>query len=485
MGTRRDDAPDISRDAGFEVDRGQLRLARHPRELVTGARDNFGHLASEQGGVQIANVVHRNAHSVSVRGEFDSVDLTTANGTRQFASPYTYAELFELLVQVEQEQSLFDHQTVDGIHPWELYRGAFIASLCEGLGLWGPHFNSSATATWDVYSGDKSLQTLSHFDRVLFEFPRKGDGPDERTRAFQDERTLIIEYPQPFGYSAGIYTEPNRYPIQEFNLWRREHKATVPDTCDPRPFEDALTAAFGFPISLGSTLDHRIKKFVDERNFWTEIFNRIEPGEVVIPSSHWSAGICEAARRSGAVVSDVQYALTSKYHPSYWFGSRPHHGAERFYAWSPFWAKRTNAYDESLIQGRDPASWQPEEDTTTIGYDICVVSQPRVTRRILAFVEEFARRRPGARICLAPHPDERTAFSDRLGEVARLPGVEVATTSTLAAIARSEVCVGGYSTSLYEAAAMGKPTYVLPVPGHEILRDDIEAGLFHNLRNAT
>jgi hypothetical protein len=56
--------------------------------------------------------------------------------------------------------------------------------------------------------------------------------------------------------------------------------------------------------------------------------------------------------------------------------------------------------------------------------------------------------------------------------------VTISDQGTLATVQQSAMCVGAYSTSMWEAAALGRPTYVLPVPGHELALLDIEAGLF-------
>ena len=38
--------------------------------------------------------------------------------------------------------------------------------------------------------------------------------------------------------------------------------------------------------------------------------------------------------------------------------------------------------------------------------------------------------------------------------------------------------VGTFSTSLWESAALGKPTFVIEVPGYEETLQDVESGLF-------
>ena len=56
--------------------------------------------------------------------------------------------------------------------------------------------------------------------------------------------------------------------------------------------------------------------------------------------------------------------------------------------------------------------------------------------------------------------------------------VEIAEEDTLTTITRSAMAVGTFSTSLWESAALGCPTFVIPVPGHEETLQDVESGLF-------
>ncbi|MFQ6486155.1 glycosyl transferase family 1, partial [Brachybacterium epidermidis] len=211
------------------------------------------------------------------------------------------------------------------------------------------------------------------------------------------------------------------------------------------------------------------------------VFERVQPEEVLIASSHWWAGIAAAASRSGAQVSDIQYALTSHYAPSFWFGQKPRYGATRFYAWSDFWAARTNVYDEHVVVPRQ----QPEltaaieaPSTEEKRWDVCVISQPRVLRRILAFVQELVRERPELRVVMAPHPAQRTIIGGELAAAGLEEAVEIAEEDTLTTITRSAIAVGTFSTSLWESAALGCPTYVIPVPGYEETLQDVESGLF-------
>lgn len=454
-------------------------LARHPRHPVISGGDSFGAALNSAGGVSVRNAGSPLRPTVTIGGEYDWVGLRDVTGTRQVRAPYGYGELFDRVCTAEREHGLFGLTSAEGVHVWELYRAAFLAQACEAFGLWGKHFAGTPAPAED-YAGSTWLQQATAARRVLFEFPRKPTGIDHRTAAFVDDDTLVIEYPQPDGYSERIGRDARVFPIHEFHLWRRSSRRPVAKPVDGRPFAEAMSKALGMRVGIGDQLTSRVQKFLDEREFWTPFFTRVGAEEVVIPSSHWSAGICAAARAAGARASDVQYALAGRYHPSYWFGDRPRHAAGRFYAWAPFWEPRVTGYTEVVVEPRRLPEF---ERARTQGrgepeFDVCVVSQPRVFRRILAFVERLVTERPDLRVVLAPHPDERAVFAAKLGASGLIDRVTLAETSTLEAITRSAICVGGYSTSLYEAAHLGIGTYVLPVPGHELMLADVAAGLF-------
>lgn len=471
--------PANSPSPAFAVVDGSLALPRHPRFPAVSGEDSFGAPLNSPGGVALVNSGDVRDPRVSLRGEFDAVTYFDAEAVHTFKPPYGYGELFERVCAAERGGALFDVTTEgEDIHVWELYRAAFIATLSECLGLWGSHFSIGGSPTWDAYAGPKRLADGRGFRRVLFEFPRKPDGLDHRTEAFHDSDTMVIEYPQEYGYSAAVYSADNVYPIREFNLWRSKSQDRSSPPVDIRPIEAALGDALGFPVRLGNAIQRRVDKFVDERDFWLPIFEHIKPDEVILPSSHWSAGICDAARLAGSEVSDIQYALTSPKHPSYWFGDTPRHGASKFYAWSSFWRERTNVYEHCEEFSRPVTPGLANEPAPSSEFDFCLVSQPRVLRRMLHFLEGLVDARPDARICVAPHPDERNAFSAKLAQFGHPDRLEIARTSTLDAVKQSAVCIGGYSTSMYEAVSLGVPTYVLPVPGHEIVSNEIDSGMF-------
>ncbi|WP_281872515.1 glycosyltransferase [Brachybacterium paraconglomeratum] len=461
-------------------------IPRHPWFPVTGGVDSFGAPINSGGGVQVTNAGTEKRPTVRIQGEYDWLELRDGASRRRITPPWSYGEMFERFCAAEREHGLFDITTADGVHLWELGRSALVIQLAEAAGLWGPLAAAQGTVQ-DVYTGSKRLTTAPSADTVVFDYVRRGQS-GYRTAPFVDDRTLFVVQPGADGYPD--VDETNMvYPFAEFTQWKKDWRQRwshlrVPEV-DARPFEAALTQALGIRIDLRDHLRNRLAKFLAEREFFTPVFERVQPEEVLIASSHWWAGIGAAAARSGARVSDIQYALTSHYAPSFWFGQKPHYGATRFYAWSDFWAERTNVYDEHVVVPRQ----QPEltaaieaPRTEEKRWDVCVISQPRVLRRILTFVQELVAERPELRVVIAPHPAQREIIGQELAASGLEESVDIAEEDTLTTITRSAMAVGTFSTSLWESAALGCPTYVIEVPGFEETLQDVESGLFRLAR---
>lgn len=462
-------------------------LPRHPWFPVTGGVDSLGAPVNTTGGVEVTNGGTPERPSVAVRGEYDWLELRDGVSRRRVTPPWSYGELFERLCAAEREHGLFEITTRDGVHVWELGRSALVIQLAEAAGLWGAA-SAIGDEVKDEYSGSKRLTSAPQARRVVFDYARRGQS-GYRTAPFVDDETMFVVQPGADGYPD--VDETNRvYPFAEFSEWKRGWRRRwahlrVPEV-DARPFEAALSDALGIRVDLGDHLRNRLAKFLAEREFFTPVFERVAPQEVLIASSHWWAGISAAAARSGARVSDIQYALTSRYAPSFWFGQTPRYGATRFYAWSDFWAGRTNAYQEHVVVPRQQPELTEAIENPSAGeprWDVCVISQPRVLRRILAFVQELVRERPELRVVLAPHPAQRSSIGQELAAAGLDSSVEVAEEDTLTTITQSAMSVGTFSTSLWESAALGCPTYVIEVPGYEETLQDVESGLFRLARS--
>jgi len=454
-------------------------ISRHPWFPVMSGVDNFGVAINAPGGVIVRNSGSIRRPVVSIEGEYDQLVLRDAATVRQISRLFSYGEMFERICAAERDCGLFDISTAAGVYLWELGRSALIGKLAQGVGMWGTTPREVPPAL-DAYNRHKLLRSAPTARRIVFDCGMTGH---QRTMAPWDDATIFVDRPIPEGYPDVDETN-TIYPIYEFNHWRQTRRRRwarrrVPEV-DVRPFEEALSGALDIRVSLGGHVRESLLTFLDQREFWTPVFERIRPEEVLVAAGGWGAGIRAAAMRAGALASDVQCAGTGTNHPTFWFGGLPHYGASRFYAWSEFWAARTNIYQQHVVlpQSYPKSALVGRRPICDPLWDICVVSEPAVFRRTLAFVKELARERPQLKVVLVPHAAQVDFIATQLAAAGLAGKITVSRDDALSTIQNAAICVGSYSTSIWEAAALGLPTYVIPVPGFEVAIPDIESGLF-------
>ncbi|WP_424944552.1 glycosyltransferase family 4 protein [Aliiroseovarius crassostreae] len=408
-------------------------------------------------------------------GTFAEMHLVFNSGKKTtYTNPgWTYKSIFEKLIELEQEHDFLNY-TVADVHVWELIRAPVIEQLMMAFGMWDEHFSGSHKPD-TRYHGTKRLREAPSSERLLFEFTRKSGDIDPRTRHLRQGDCVIVEYPQTFGYTVGSYTDGPVYPIDDFNKaaqkmrgLRHAHKYKGDF------FEDIFRDTFKLDIDFKGMINARILKFRRELNFWDAYFAKRQVKEAVIPSAYWSAGICSAAKKNNVKITDVQYALEGKLHPTNTFSAKAAYTADTFYAWSDYWKEDVPKYGEVLVRKRKFADAKPMDEA----FDFCILSQPRVKNPIKRFAVELANRYPDKKIAYCLHPDEDLSQEIRDKDFATYKNIRVLHGSSTNATLSSNIVVGGYSTTLYEAAYFGKSVYVLPVPGWENVERAVEEGIF-------
>ncbi|RVI65328.1 glycosyltransferase [Sinorhizobium meliloti] len=408
-------------------------------------------------------------------GEFSNLTIRYNSGKTVHVAPprITYKELFLKLLDVEKDYSLLQYE-LGGFRPWELMRASVLEHLAMAFGLWDLHFDGSSNAKPSfTYVGKKMISQAPSAERLIFEFPRKGD-VDYKTLPLRTGNEIIIEYPQAYGYTVDSHINGPVYPMHEFYGARKRVTLASDQKYRGDFFEPIFAREFGIDMSFGDIVSGRLLKFKQEHYFWSKVFDRTHYSEVIIPSAYWSAGICHAAKQHGMLVSDIQYALIAYLHPTNTFSAKASYTPDNIYAWSPYWAESAVKYRQKAILPRK----LPEVIPIDASFDFCVMSQPRVKKRIADFLVTLATRLPNKQISYCLHPDEPIEQALRDPRIASLKNVKIFRGETFNIMAHSDICIGGYSTSLYEAAYLGKPTYVIPVPGWEVVEQGVEEGMF-------
>ncbi|MCO1335935.1 glycosyltransferase [Microbulbifer sp. OS29] len=443
-------------------------------EILRGVTNERGDFIRHQ--VNFKSSAGKHEYYVTVTGEFESIRLSFNSG-REFlvnVPRLTIAEILSRLDSIESEMLLNYH--VNGVYLWELVKVSVFEVLAEAFGLWGKHF-SRPVSFKKHYPGSKKISKSPSFENVIFEFTRKGD-IDEKTAALQDASSLVIEYPQSYGYTLKSYIESNVYPISEFDRVSEKISLRACEKYCEDFVEGILEEEFGVRFDFSGMFNQRLLKFKKEFSYWNKFFRDRDVKSTVIPSAYWSSGIVHAARINGVKVYDVQYALITPLHPNYGFTNRRHYCPDAIYVWSKYWRYESFPYKEYHYLPR----LMSEGEASDIDSDILILSQPRIGDRLARFTSKLAKHHPDKKIIVALHPDE-SADNYSCYEELSLSGVEFIVGKTLSLIKSAKICIGVYSTSMYEAVALGKPVYVAPLPGSEIVDSALKEGLFRRVES--
>ncbi|PMI35240.1 hypothetical protein BCT30_21540 [Enterovibrio norvegicus] len=426
-----------------------------------------------------------------IDGLFSSLSIVMNNGKELNISfrEYTYKNVFEKLIEIEKRLDLFDLQ-VAGTYAWELVRANLFESILEAVGVLDKHF-SKLTSTQNVYFGSKSMVGLPKSKRLIFEFPRHS-GVDFKTKAIQEQfadDSIVLEYPQATGYSDLAYKEnSNHFPIKDFLDYSKKYsKAITFNSNDKRVInwlKHQLIEVFGLEIELSIFFSHRISKFKCEFDYFDAFFKLNRFDEVLIPSAYWSAGIVAAARKNKIIASDIQYAIISKYHPSFAFPvSGRAYGADRAYIWSKYWNIKEAPYNKTITSQFNYLKYRLRSldidslDTLKVDYDVCFASQSRIGKIMFENAFKYASNNPDKQVIFCPHPDEDASMYNGYCESCSMDNFHINDKEdTLTIVSKSDCVVGVYSTSIIEALALNKKTCCLKVNGFEVFEREIQKG---------
>lgn len=426
-----------------------------------------------------------------VKGLYKSIKVLMNSGDTleiQFNN-YSYSMVFDKITELEKKYNLFDLKLND-IYVWELIRVTIFEQLLEAVGVLDKHFSKPSVVSHE-YFGTKNINSVKDTSgkKLIFEFPRKGD-IDYKTLSIKKmfkNNSVIFEYPQKTGYSDKVYDlESLNYPIKDFldfsKIFNKDVKFSAEEALSIKWLKDVFIKYLGIEIELSLFIKSRTLKYLKEFTYFDEHFKSHKYDEVLIPSAYWSSGIVSAAKANGIITSDIQYAVISKYHPSFSFSQPARaYGPDRVYLWSKYWNIGELTYNKSFIMDGNYFSEKVKDlkvnELQPHEYDLVFVSQSRVGRKIFNFALEFAINYPEKNIIFCPHPDEEYSSYPKYHESVNVTNLVINIQhETLNEIYRSQNVVGVYSTSLIEALALGKSVFVLKISGYELYEKELKKG---------
>ena len=305
--------------------------------------------------------------------------------------------------------------------------------------------------------------------------------------------------------NSAAFLEQRRHAIRPADLTTELMDAVCSVLLRARPVRAAESAAremvtllqaeFGDEAPDEASVARTLSVFHWKRRLWSVLLARIAP-RVVLVADPGEFGLIAAARTRGASVVEIQHGIIDRYNPSYsWPASAlPHRDA-------------LTIPDLLFVHGEH---WHVELAGTGFGGErLRVVGNPRVdlyrdardrrragANRLLVFTSQgvavddaaaalaqcarAAQRRMPLDITVKLHPvydhDSRVYASHLSG----LPNVRIVAAneapSTFALLAEADLHASISSATHYDAIALGVPTVVLPLAGHETVAPLVAAG---------
>lgn len=234
----------------------------------------------------------------------------------------------------------------------------------------------------------------------------------------------------------------------------------------------------GFYRTLEANLVRLAGRLPVHYGSYSRLFDLVRPKVVFLEDGcyGYSSHILRWAKERGIPTAEFQHGALPPSHMAYNFGSAGFHPEyqrhlpDYLLVHGSFWAESTRVpsakvvignphFQANLERGPGPAArTEPQEPR------LLIVSQGDVTSRLVALARQLSRQYRGFRITFRLHPAE-VAFRDRYRELVGLPNLEISDSGDIYEhIRASKWIVGVSSTTIYEAAGLGKPVFVFDTP---------------------
>jgi hypothetical protein len=407
------------------------------------------------------------------------------------------AETTPILQELEAKYDLLKHR-VDGWSAWPLLRFSLSRSLQNlpldtgapsGLTrqqLWGRLFSDLRSLAW-VRRAPLAVKTFSSLHVEREGGAKKDIFFDDLCREWGGYKIEAINSPR-------IYLDPAPY------LVRRDISTTGLNVITDRlarrrpvsgftsiavTFAECIRKELGFEHYTVQAIEAAFTSFVWSKRVYRSLLSRVLP-KCLLLADTGDFPITAAAKELGIKVVEFQHGFTHRYFPgNAWAPQMLRYKQsiplpDRIFTFGRHWQLELGALgfwsDELKVvgstrvdsyRGRPPAS----KDSVC---SIVVTTQGTDTERLVAFLAEFVRQAKGRlkqKLYIKLHPSYATsaaqvteAFAGE-PEVAIVAGSELPTTFEL--LQRADLHLSIYSTCHYEALALGVPTAIIPLTGHE------------------
>lgn len=248
-----------------------------------------------------------------------------------------------------------------------------------------------------------------------------------------------------------------------------------------------LTRAFAHSknriSSTKAVIIRQIFYFLCEKFFWEEALRRLKPSQVVVVASYGKEGLISAARALAITTTELQHGLISHGHLGYSYsGIKKRYFPDRFLAFGDHFATAVKfpCGDAETYSVGVPWERQLSGEKTAYVKKILYCSQPGLGEQLAQHAVLMRMVLPEEiEIIFRPHPAEaETWMSDYGGHLNESIVIDSVNNSLHETLAKVQLQVGVYSTTLLEGLAYNCRAVVLELPGWHFYENEISAGVF-------
>ena len=445
----------------------------------------------------------------------------SSKGKSGGAPKATIERLWSVFAEIEARENLV-HWQVGSIFIWPLIRASLMREVAEQLGVFEPR-PAQAKVGDSALGGVAGLARASRASKyAVVPFVRRNSsgldpfstyivdpleahgeqplifdmGPDDfdsgRPQVEQLEREFVARY----GWLAKLKVAPtlrSRHTAKYARVISHLEVGLKNEAIQNDLDVVALTGPYRqFPRWL-------LVQFAAQRMGWARLFARAGVRKVFVVNA-WKRAMIAGAQDAGAKVVEPMHGAISDIHPYLtwenqdWVAYQP----DELLEWGEYWGEIANlpAHTKRKVIGApsvvvDAMARERELDAVDqahLSNTVVVASQAHATKKITRFLLEAAAQHPTFIFTLKQHPQEtpvdfelvaNKAFRKGKLATAKVPSNLILadpSVNTLELMARSEFVLGVYTTSLFEAFALGCKVGVLAFSGWHHIRRLVERG---------
>ncbi len=387
-------------------------------------------------------------------------------------------EFWERFQRVERETEALRFKVL-GFQIWPLLRTKIFYQIATQIGLFeNPHPNREDKA-------ESQPMSLPKAKEIVIPFSRKVMGEDPYSNWLKDhlKDPLFIDHQGDGGLDSFKSGFSEKYEEHVARAMRRLVSKNKPEAWRKitKGFEDE------FNIEIKSYAEYPkwfIRRSIVEALGFRALIRKTGAKKLYIVNAYSHPTVVLGAKLARVRVYELQHGFISNLHPAY---SYPSNSSVQslpnvLLCWGEHWKESFSKAKNLRVEiiGANPSFWDYLRKTHPKSNRVVITSQGAIGNKLFAIAENFAKFLDTYEVIFRLHPNE-----DPEQYSTNLKNLEISHREPkfLDLIASAEYLVGGFSTTLFEGAALGCKVIVVDVPGIENIKSAIESKEFYFLEN--